>query len=420
MQRTLITQVLLLAALRLVAQNWQVYDMVSAGFPTNTITSIAVDGDGDVWAGTDWGLGHFDGSTWEFFQEGNSDIPDDLINAVAVDSLDRIWIGTYAGGLICYDGATWEQFDTTNTPLPANEIKSVMIDHRGWIWIGTYLGLICRTDTEWRIYDQSPGSYGGLVLNGNVIEDVDVRSDGLVAIGTLNYGFHYLTDSVVQVHATYIDMFPDNSQLGVLMDEVNDERWLATPSQGLLRQGGGWYDGPWFQYTMLNSNLPTNSLSCLAQDDDGKIWIGSGFNGVIRRNSNGSFSNFNTLNSGLPDDHINELVFDQQGALWVATYYGGVARFLPLTGTAEGLVQDLQLFPVPASDRLYISTGGRGPALDWAIFDALGRPVREGVGDGATLFEVDVSGLVPGSYVAHITFPSGQAAEQIIIDGPHN
>ena len=69
----------------------------------------------------------------------------------------------------------------------------------------------------------------------------------IAEIGTLNGGFHYLTDTSVAVHATYIDLFHDNSQLGVAIDTVAEESWMVTPSQGLLRQGGSWENCPWVQ-----------------------------------------------------------------------------------------------------------------------------------------------------------------------------
>ena len=173
--------------------------MNTAGFPSNTVSDIAIDSQDNVWVGTDWGLCKYDGSIWTIFQTGNSGIPDNVINTVAVDSLDRVWVGTLLHGVAVYDGLTWENFTTQNSDLPDDEIKSITIDFRGWAWIGTYVGLACYTGLEWRIYTDQSTSYNGLLLNGPVIEDVAVRPDGLVAIGTLNYGFHYMTDTNVFV-----------------------------------------------------------------------------------------------------------------------------------------------------------------------------------------------------------------------------
>lgn len=383
-------------------QMWQVFDMANAGFGSNTITDIAVDSQGIVWVGTNWGLNRYDGTTWTNFLTGNSGLPDNAINSLAIDSLDRVWMGTVFHGVVVFDGSTWTQYDPLNSGIPDYEVKCVTIDHRGWLWVGTYLGLACYDGVDWRLYNDTPGSYGGLVLNSNVIEDVAVRADGLVAIGTLNGGFHYLTDTVVVVHATYIDFFPDNTQMGVVFDTIHDERWLATPSQGLLRHGGSWSNGPWFQYSAGTSGIPTDGLSCIVMDDTGLPWMGSTIAGVIRRNSDGTFDAFNEGNSGLPDNTVECLAFETDGALWAGTFYGGAGRLDLATATASLHAPAFTLFPNPVADRLSIAGLGLG-LYEWELLDLSGRKVQGGrvESDGSVASTViDVPG---GSYLFRVS-----------------
>ncbi len=329
--------------------------MNTAGFPSNNVTDIALDGQGRTWVSTDWGLCLFENGGWSFFQTQNSGIPDNRLLCLDVDSLDRVWIGTLLNGVLVYDGTTWVNYTTQNSPLPDDQIKCITIDHRGWAWIGTFLGLVCYTGTEWRIYDESPTSYGGLQLNGQVIEDVAVRADGLVAIGTLNGGFHYLTDTSVAVHATYIDLFPDNSQLGVAIDTVAEERWMVTPSQGLLRQGGSWENGPWFQYSTGLSTIPSNALISIAMDAQGRPWVGSMDKGLIVREPNGTFASYDTLNSDIPHNTVEVVKVASDGAIWVGTPFAGAARFQPTDMIVENSgAPALRLFPVPADDHVTI------------------------------------------------------------------
>lgn len=402
-RRCLVLILVVLHAYGSKAQSWEVFDVNTAGFPSNNVTDIAFDSQGRTWVSTDWGLCHYTSGVWTIYQTQNSDLPDNRLLCLDVDSLDRLWIGTLLNGVLVFDGTTWVNYTTQNSPLPDDQIKCITIDHRGWVWIGTFLGLVCYTGTEWRIYDESPTSYNGLQLNGQVIEDIAVREDGLLAIGTLNGGFHYLTDTSVVVHATYIDLFPDNTQLGVVFDTLADERWMVTPSQGLLRQGGAWENGPWFQYSVGTSSIPSNSLISIDMDDQGRPWVGSMDMGLIVRNPDGTFGSYDTLNSDIPDNAVEVVKVAADGAVWVGTPFAGAARFDPNNSVTEGsVVLDLQLYPNPAQDRIWMSGPALTGDLDWRICDALGRAVRHGRITTGNEVVMDLTGLPDGMYIAHV------------------
>lgn len=389
-------------ALPMVAQQWEVFDMASVGLPSDQVTALAEGPDGVIWVGTSFGLCRYDGSGWQVFQADGSGVPGNVITALAVDGAGRLWVGTQLNGIGIYDGTSWSYLDPGNSPLPDVEIKSLTIDQFDRAWIGTYLGAVCKEDQEWRLFNTSDTSYAGLVLHGNVIEDVQVRSDGLVAIGTQNGGFHYLTDTSVVFLTTYEDNFPDNSQNAIIFDEVNNERWLATPSQGLLRQGGDWWDGPWFKYTTVNSTIPSNAITCLAQQAPGELWFGTLIAGLGHRAPDGTFTSYTMGGSGLPSDAVSAVLVAEDGSLWVGTGYGGVARLsfpAAVAGSANGPA--LNIHPVPSSGLVWID--GDVGSMDWMLFDQSGRCLGRGrsLGPGCTIdlgpFPVGVYSLVIGS-----------------------
>ncbi len=396
------------------AQTWEVFDMNSAGLPSNSITDIAEDSQGILWVGTNWGLVRYDGSTWTVYQAGSTGLPSNVIRSVAVDSSDRVWVGTQLNGVAIYDGQDWSGYNTDNSPLPDNEVNCITIDHRGWAWIGGYLGVACFTGVDWRLYNMSDTSYAGLQLHGNTVEDVAVRSDGLVAIATQNGGFHYLTDTSVQFLTTYDDQFPDNTQNAVIFDEVNNERWLATPAQGLLRQGGGWADGPWFQYSTNNSAIPSNAVNCLDQDAGGNIWFGTLLAGVGVRSTNGTFTNYVTDNSGLPNNTVNAIHIALDGSIWIGTGYGGLAKltFPEAVGNTER--RTLQVYPIPCSDRLNIRGHGLLANTPWVLFDDQGRKVGSGQvgGDGPT---IQLPAVPDGMYTLLVLTGGGSVALHVPI-----
>ncbi len=385
------------------AQTWEVFDVNTAGFPSMIVTDIDEDGAGNIWVGTDYGLCKYDGVSWTVYQSANSGLPDNGVTALAVDSLDRVWVGTVLGGLAVFDGASdWAVYTTGNSGLPDDQIKCITIDHRGWVWVGTFLGLACYTGDEWRLYNDQPDSYGGLVLNGAVIQDVQIRDDGLVAIGTLNGGFHYMTESIVEAHATYIDQFFDNTQNGVAFDTVSGDRWLASPSQGLLRNFGDWQGGTWFQYAVWNSSIPSNSLLCVAMDAQGRPWVGSVDAGILIREPNDSFLSYNEQNSGLPDNGVTCLHFASDGSLWAGTYEGGAARMTMNVAVPERVL-GASVFPNPCSDHCTVQVApAMGAGLEWFLLDASGREVARGREGGVGAFRIDTRGLAPGLLTLHV------------------
>lgn len=389
-------------------QSWEVFDTTSAGFPSNSVTDIAIDSHDNVWVATNWGLCRYDGTSWEIFQTSNSGLTDNVVQCVAVDTLDRVWIGTLLHGVVVYDGVTWTTFDTQNSGLPDDQIKCITIDHRNWAWIGTYLGVACYTGDEWRLYDNTPESYDGLVLNGPVIQDIAVREDGLVAIGTLNGGFHYLTDTCVRVHGTFIDDFPDNTQVGVAFAPISNERWIACPAHGLIRHFDAWDSGLWFLYSTSTSDIPTNSSTCLAMDALGRPWVGSTYAGVSVRDTDGSFTNYMTANSGIPDNTISSLAFANDGALWVGTYYGGAARFDPtVTSAGEVLREDLRVYPNPSAGIVQLQGLLVDGNIQWRLFDPKGVRIGQGTVSGSGLCRIDLGDVPAGLYFLEVTTRRG-------------
>lgn len=394
--RSMLLVVCISSVVSTVGQVWQVFDMATAGLPSDQVTALAEAPGGIIWVGTSFGLCRYDGTDWQVFQSGSSGVPGNVITALAVDQSGTLWVGTQLNGIGIYDGSTWTYLDPVNSPLPDVEIKSLSIDHLDRAWIGTYLGAVCKDGPDWRLFNTSDTSHAGLVMHGNVVEDIEVRSDGLVAIGTQNGGFHYLTDTSIMFLTTYDDNFPDNSQNAVVFDELNNERWLATPSQGLLRQGGNWWDGPWFKYTTSNSTISSNAITCLAQQVPGGLWFGTLIAGLGHRAPDGTFSAYTTGDSGLPSDAVNTVLVASDGSLWVGTGYGGAARLsFPVAVRGGQGLHAMQVYPVPSNGLVRVE-GLPGPS-DWVLMDQAGRVAARGR-FGATNGSLDLGPFETGVY----------------------
>jgi ligand-binding sensor domain-containing protein len=117
------------------------------GLLNNTILSLAVDLNGDVWIGTDGGMVVV---TDPLDPKKNRQKPlpliGQVIQAIAVDAVNNKWVGTKAGVMVVNSDGTQllGQYTalSTNGKLVDDDVRSIAIDHRrGIVYFGTEKGL---------------------------------------------------------------------------------------------------------------------------------------------------------------------------------------------------------------------------------------------------------------------------------------
>jgi len=126
--------------------------------PTNTVLSVAVDLEGDVWVGTaqgavsfECGSNVFDPSCTGRRRIVNVDgfngylLETENVNTIAIDGANRKWFGTNNGIFVQSPDALTQvaRFTTSNSPLFDNSITDIAIDPKtGEAWIGTQKGVL--------------------------------------------------------------------------------------------------------------------------------------------------------------------------------------------------------------------------------------------------------------------------------------
>lgn len=141
----------------------RIFDAGSGNLPSNKVASVGLDLDGEVWVGTDDGVGVircgdvFDpacrASRIVVTQDGITEalLNDEEVRAIAVDGANRKWLGTRSGLFVqSPDGLTEiRQFTESNSPLFSNQINALAFNGKtGEMWIGTEAGLLAyQTET---------------------------------------------------------------------------------------------------------------------------------------------------------------------------------------------------------------------------------------------------------------------------------
>jgi ligand-binding sensor domain-containing protein len=249
------------------------YNTSNSGLPGNDVRSLAIDGSGNKWIGTNGGgLVEFDGTNWTVYNTSNSGLPVNSVYSPAIDGSGNKWIGTFGGGLAKFDGTNWTTYNTSNSDLPDNDVYSLTIDVSGNKWIGTFGGGLAKFDgTNWTVYTWDSG-----------LPDIEVLS---------------------------------------LAIDGSGNKWIGTWGDGLAK-----FDGTnWTVYSASNSGLPDSDVFSLAIDGSGNKWIGT-YGGLAKFDST-NWTIYNILNSGLPNDKVFSLAIDGSGNKWIGTDGGGLAVY---------------------------------------------------------------------------------------------
>lgn len=298
----------------------------------NTVTSLFVDRDNNVWAGTMFGGVNYIQRSGLIFERYAADITQrgltsNHIRGMAIDSSGKIWIGTEEAGLNVLDPRTGrvsrlpaigpdnrislclESIDNriyagfvrggcvvleenghptqsigADLLKSVNDVYSIMKDNAGNLWIGA----------SWGVYRQDKGS------------DVFVRIDEL--------GYSWVCD-----------MLQDSKGV-VWFASMGDGIWSYNPISNSYRH---------YAFSEDHANgLRSNSVSSIMEDSRRRLWFSTDRGGLTMYDSaRDSFKTYDT-SCGLPDETIYDVIEDNHGFLWFGTNRG-LVKFNPETGDVK-------------------------------------------------------------------------------------
>lgn len=116
------------------------------GPQSQTTRSLAMDGRGRLWVGSDHGLAMHDGQRWAQLPPGG---PTGSIRALYLEDNGVVWVGSYGGGLGRLQDGAWTLY-TTQQGLHENVISHISLDQEGHFWLHGNRGLsrVKKADME--------------------------------------------------------------------------------------------------------------------------------------------------------------------------------------------------------------------------------------------------------------------------------
>lgn len=289
------------------------------------------------------------------------------LTCLAQDATGFIWAGT-EGGVYRYDGAGFRRW-TVNDGLPSTWVESLCPDADGSLWIGTRRGL-CRFRAG-RITPVTEPSELATAEIKHLFRGPDGRlwvaaDQGLFARGSS--GPFQLAPGWPGGKAYWVARAGSGAGAG-----GKDDLWVGAETGLRLFQGGVWHAyGP-------ESGLPAEPVKAVEEDGSGRVWLRTS-GALFLRRLGGSL--FTKVDAGpmLNTIYEEQLEPDGQGGLWAPTVQG-LLHIKP-DGTLERLGQGRGLPTAWANVALVDRQGGL-----WA--GGVGLYEELGQGDWRTYVQAD-------------------------------
>ena len=369
-----------------------------------------------------FGLYEFDGEGWTTHNT-STNLSSNIVSALETDAEGLLWVGTWGRGIdVRAANGQWQNLDANNSALEGIDgdtfvaISDIDRDANGLLWIANVRNGLVVMD-GWppqRATLNSQLDFG--MSAGRDMTKIAIGPDGLKWVGTALDGFFLLDDGGTP--------FETGDEIGLIFDtaeypaltsnaviDIHVDRsgrvWVATNNG--LNAVRGEYSRPdahfavksWKVYNADNG-LPNTAVTSLAEDDWGRIWVGTE-GGLARIDTEGQVEFALDTSDGLVNNRVNSLYFDRENdALWIGTLAGMSRLQLGVAGAAAG--PQAYAYPNP----FYI--GVRGASLTFAdlplgagvrIFTAAGELIRQldgAAGEGAVTWNgQSAAGFLVGS-----------------------
>lgn len=304
------------------------------GLPHVTTTAIVRAKDGTMWIGTRGGLTRYDGQRVRIFKQAAADrqsLPDNYVRSLLALDDGGILIGTNVGGVARFDPRTgrFVRLRPTTGQI-GGRISSFAPDGAGGAFIASDEGVHHYRRFDDRI-DPMAGTAIPLMDNG--------RRQGAFAVhrdpdGTLwagcEQGLWALRPGGRRFERVYVNRAHPVGDVWSILRDRKGRLWVGTGSNGVYVSTAAGRRPQFAQLPSLAESSPLiahRTIRAMLEDRDGRIWIGTDGAGIVLVDPARDFDaralrRVPANPTSLAGDTVRALARDGSGGIWAATELG--------------------------------------------------------------------------------------------------
>ena len=314
------------------------------GLSQSNVLTVLQDSQGFLWIGTENGLNRYDGYEIETFtrDRGNKDsLSSDFVFDIEEDRDGNLWIATNGGGLVKFDRASnrfaaFRHDPANSNSISSNIVRRLLIDDTGIIWIGTRDAGLDRLDPGSGVFRNY--QFGDGAHTPDNIYALFQDSTGILWVG----GDHGLTqlDTETDELSTLRHGQDDASSLPefsvrAIAEDGNGRIWIGTDGGGLSRLNASHAAFEHFTHVAEDAaTVASDRVSTLYKDSADRLWAGTtrGLNLVdVDTGSVVRYAHDSSDASSLGGNDVTTIYEDRGGLLWVGTKTRGLNKWNPRT-----------------------------------------------------------------------------------------
>jgi ligand-binding sensor domain-containing protein/signal transduction histidine kinase len=280
-------------------------------FPSSVCKALAEDVEGSLWVATKKGVVRLQDRQARVFLQKDG-LAGDETTGLSASRDGGMWVST-SGGVSYFRGGRWKQFKCSDRdPF----IFSVCEDRQGRVWAGSFLGLhrLNQNSGQFERVWTSP-SYDPADAESGIVRCISEDRQGRLWLG-LDHSVMQMTDEQF-IHFRIGPSSPFN-RVKEISEDDQGRIWAVIGNTLRLWNGS--------EFVLMDSklNLTDLSVTCLRQDRDSSLWVGSRYGGLMQLKP--TPLRVYTKKDGLVHNNIRSIVPSREGGLWIASD-GGVNRF---------------------------------------------------------------------------------------------
>ena len=314
--------------------------------PGNDVFCIIKDANGNIWLGTNNGLALYNAANDNFitFRNNKNDKYATLCSRIlSIRQLkdNRLWIASELNGIAILNlkqgmflspeelSIEYIQEGDDSRSLSNASARCIFQDSFDNIWIGTWGGGINFISSKPPLFttlSYSPIPNNENSLNNKVASSLCMDRQGRIWIGTDGGGINVFEgEKRIAIYKKESGDIPSNFILASLQDSKGN-LWFGSYQGGI-----SYYDSRNKRFRSISlmgqSNLDVRTIY---EDAQHNIWVGySGGIVVLNPLTMKIIQHYNTDNSELHSDFIRSIAQDEKGRFWIGTFGDGLGIYTP-------------------------------------------------------------------------------------------